>query len=156
MKFIDIIKSFVLLETRAGLEQLKLLFTLLLGAAVQCPNKEIFIGRIKELDVDTQHAIVELIRRVTDSQTLVLNSEAMQNITIEHLHDHIVRIARERDKYHSNWIASIASPAETTEAKSTSNLSAANASTAIVSDQNHTAVELADLKSKIRKIRQEL
>lgn len=43
---------------------MKLLLTLLLGAAVQCPNKQIFIGRIKELDVNTQHAIVELIKQV--------------------------------------------------------------------------------------------
>lgn len=148
--------AFYLTDTRAGLEQLKLMFTLLLGAAVQCPNKEMFIGRIKELDVDTQHAIVELIRRVTDSQTLVLNSEAMQNITIEHLHDQIVRIARERDKYHSNWISSIASTAETTESKSQSNATATSTSTATVSDQNHAVVELADLRSKLRKVRQEL
>lgn len=44
---------------------MKLLLTLLLGAAVQCPNKQIFIGRIKELDLETQHAIVELIKQVT-------------------------------------------------------------------------------------------
>ena len=51
-------------ESKQGLEQLKLLLTLLLGAAVQCPNKELFIARIKELDVETQHAIVELIKQV--------------------------------------------------------------------------------------------
>ena len=51
-------------DTKQGLEQLKLLLTLLLGAAVQCPNKELFIARIKELDVETQHAIVELIKQV--------------------------------------------------------------------------------------------
>lgn len=44
---------------------MKLLLTLLLGAAVQCPNKELFIGRIKELNVETQHAIVELIKQVS-------------------------------------------------------------------------------------------
>lgn len=53
------------LESRAGLEQMKLLITLLLGAAVQCPNKQIFIVRIKELNVSTQHAIVELIKQVS-------------------------------------------------------------------------------------------
>lgn len=44
---------------------MKLLITLLLGAAVQCPNKQIFIVRIKELNVGTQHAIVELIKQVS-------------------------------------------------------------------------------------------
>lgn len=51
-------------DTKQGLEQMKILLTLLLGAAVQCPNKELFIGRIKGLDVDTQHSIVELIKQV--------------------------------------------------------------------------------------------
>lgn len=51
-------------ESRDGLENMKLLVLLLLGAAVQCPNKEIFITRIKELDVDLQHNIVECIKQV--------------------------------------------------------------------------------------------
>ena len=51
-------------ESKQGLDQMKILLTLLLGAAVQCPNKEHFIARIKELDVETQHAIVELIKQV--------------------------------------------------------------------------------------------
>lgn len=129
------------------------MFTLLLGAAVQCPNKEIFIGRIKELDVETQHAIVDLIKKVTDSQTLVLNSEAMQNISVRQLHDHIVRIARERDKYHSKWITCVAPNADSSDAKTQSS---PTVNTSMNSDQNHMAVELADFKSKLRKLRQEL
>lgn len=66
-------------ESKAGLEQMKLLYTLLLGAAVQCPNKQFFISRIKELDVDTQHAIVDIIKSVTDSQTLVLNTDTLDS-----------------------------------------------------------------------------
>lgn len=77
---------------------MKLLLTLLLGAAVQCPNKEIFIGRIKELDVNTQHAIVELIKQVTDTPTLVLTNDSMENLSPEQTFQHIVRIAKERDR----------------------------------------------------------
>lgn len=51
-------------DSKQGLDQMKILLTLLLGAAVQCPNKELFIARIKELDVETQHSIVELIKQV--------------------------------------------------------------------------------------------
>lgn len=132
---------------------------MLLGAAVQCPNKEIFIGRIKELDVDTQHAIVEIIRKVTDSQTLVLNSEAMQNITIEHLHDQIVRIARERDKFQLKWISCVApTGSDSSDRGKASGNSSTNSTSATssIGDQNHMAVELADMKSKMRKLRQEL
>lgn len=51
-------------DSREGLENMKLLILLLLGAAVQCPNKELFITRIKELDVELQHNIVECIKQV--------------------------------------------------------------------------------------------
>jgi len=52
-------------ESKAGLENMKLLLLLLLGCAVQCPNKEYFIHRIKELNVDMQHSLVDCIKRVS-------------------------------------------------------------------------------------------
>lgn len=52
-------------ESRAGVENMQLLLLLLLGCAVQCPNKEMFIDRIKQLDVQVQHAIVDCIRQVS-------------------------------------------------------------------------------------------
>lgn len=138
---------------------MKLLFTLLLGAAVQCPNKQLFIARIKELDVDTQHAIVDVIKSVTDSQTLVLNNDALENLSVDHLRDHVVRIARERDKYHTKWFTYVtpALGSDAIESKfSQHEASSGGSATPINSDQNHLAVELADLKSKMRKLRQEL
>lgn len=51
--------------SEGALEQLKLLILLLLGCAVQGPTKEVFITRIKELDVDAQHDIVECIKQVS-------------------------------------------------------------------------------------------
>lgn len=82
---------------------MKLLLTLLLGAAVQCPNKQIFIGRITELDQTTQEAIVEVIKLVTNSQTLVLLPEFSETVPLspEEMFAHIVRLAKERDKYYS-------------------------------------------------------
>lgn len=44
--------------------EMKLLLLLLLGCAVQCPNKEKFITNIKTLNVDTQLAIVDCIKQV--------------------------------------------------------------------------------------------
>lgn len=141
-------------ESKSGLEQMKILLTLLLGAAVQCPNKEIFIARIKELDIDTQHAIVEFIKQVTDNQTLVLTQDSLDHLAPNKMYNHIIRLAKERDMYHSNWISSLAndlvngSISKLTPSHSTSSASS--------SDSNHLAVELADLKSKLRKLRQEL
>jgi len=51
-------------EPELYIADMKLLLLLLLGCAVQCPNKEKFITNIKELHVDTQLAIVECIRQV--------------------------------------------------------------------------------------------
>lgn len=176
-------------ESRAGLDQMKLLLTLLLGAAVQCPNKQIFIGRIKELALGTQHAIVELIKQVTDNQTLVLTNDSLEHLSPERMYEHIIRIARERDKFQSNWIASLAIDANGVAvgvdgAKQLSGAAAAGVNAtaaaavaamaaavggatgafgaagmpgaATATDSNHMAVELADLKSKLRRFRQEL
>lgn len=147
---------------------MKLLLTLLLGAAVQCPNKELFIGRIKELDVDIQHGIVEVIKQVTDSQTLVLTPEFIESVSPEKMISHIIRLARERDMYHTNWIDGLNSETEsmTVSRNQKSNSMSSNITSTTVSsssgnsvsttESNHMAVELADLKSKMRKIRQEL
>ncbi|KOB66134.1 Hook protein [Operophtera brumata] len=64
-------------DSREGLETMKLLILLLLGAAVQCPNKELFITRIKELDVELQHNIVECIKQ--NWATLVLHEGLCEN-----------------------------------------------------------------------------
>lgn len=151
-------------ESKQGLDQMKLLLTLLLGAAVQCPNKQVFIGRIKELNVEIQHGIVEVIKLVTDSQTLVLTAEFIENVPREKMIDHIVRLAKERDNYHSNWISALNFESESISNQSqksstmSSNVTSPTISSASVSttESQHLAVELADLKSKMRKIRQEL
>ncbi|KAL7033987.1 hypothetical protein ACKWTF_007807 [Chironomus riparius] len=156
-------------ESKAGLEQMELLLTLLLGAAVQCPNKELFIARIKELDVETQHSLVAVIQQVTESQTIVLTPEFTDNVPRERMLEHIIRLAKERDKYHSNWISSISLDTETIHVHShnarkgnssiSSNVtspSTGSSNSVSTTENNHLAVELADLKSKMRKIRQEL
>lgn len=148
---------------------MELLLTLLLGAAVQCPNKELFIARIKELDVETQHSLVAVIQQVTESQTLVLTPEFTDNVPREKMLDHIIRLAKERDKYHSNWITSMNVESDTVHMHShnarkgngsigsnVTSPSTASSTSISTTENNHLAVELADLKSKMRKIRQEL
>lgn len=161
-------------ETKEGLEQMRLLLILLLGAAVQCPSKEIFISRIKELDVNLQHGIVEMIKQVTDDQTLVLTTENRDGLNGDLMYKHLMRIMKERDVYHSNWIGSLTTveqeqqptnsgSAVLSPGSSQSNRSTPGTATTPSSsgtnpgmDNNHVVVELADLKSKLRKLRQEL
>ncbi|XP_073840271.1 protein girdin isoform X2 [Musca autumnalis] len=153
-------------ETKQGLEQMKILLTLLLGAAVQCPNKELFIARIKELDLETQHAIVELIKQVTDNHSLVLTEESLGLLTPQDMYNHILRLTKERDNIYLKWVSSVCAERDasvTDSDENTLNLtmspSSGKTSTPISAsntDNNHMAVELADLKSKLRKLRQEL
>ncbi|XP_067644456.1 girdin isoform X2 [Eurosta solidaginis] len=150
-------------ESKQGLEQMKILLILLLGAAVQCPNREIFIGRIKTLDVETQHAIVGLIKQVTEDQSLVLTKESVNLLSPVNLYNHILRLTKERDNMYLRWIASMCTESDLSmNACGDSTMSPVSAALTTVSpsstnsESNHMAVELADLKSKIRKLRQEI
>ncbi|XP_053604455.1 protein Daple [Plodia interpunctella] len=144
-------------ESREGLENMKLLILLLLGAAVQCPNKELFITRIKELDVELQHNIVECIKQVTDMQTVVLTPDAIDLFQSPTMFNHMRRLAKERDHYLLNWASLVLNEGlcdseneKQNKSRSTQNVSQNNG------ESQHLAVELADWKSRLRKQRQEL
>lgn len=47
-----------------AVQELQRLLLLMLGCAVQCDQKEMFIERIKQLDLDVQQAIVVHIQEV--------------------------------------------------------------------------------------------
>ncbi|XP_072932665.1 uncharacterized protein Girdin [Epargyreus clarus] len=144
-------------ESREGLENMKLLILLLLGAAVQCPNKELFITRIKELDVDLQHNIVECIKQVTDMQTVVLTPDAIDLFQSPTMFNHMRRLAKERDHYLQNWASLVLSEGLCENENENKNK---NRSTQNINQNNgesqHLAVELADWKARLRKQRQEL
>ncbi|XP_030569977.1 protein Daple isoform X2 [Drosophila novamexicana] len=156
-------------ESKHGLEQMKTLLTLLLGAAVQCPNKELFIARIKELDLETQHGIVALIKQVTDSHSLVLTEDSIERLSAENMYGHIVRLTKERDHMYLKWIETVCvepelsnnEGAECSQGVSvprspSSGTATSTPSSSSNSESNHLAVECADLRSKNRKLRQEL
>ncbi|ALC42932.1 Girdin [Drosophila busckii] len=158
-------------ESKHGLEQMKTLLTLLLGAAVQCPNKQLFITRIKELDLETQHAIVALIKQVTDSHTLVLTEDSLERLTPEGMYEHILRLTKERDHMYSRWIETVCVEPELNASDAaecpavgsggvprspSSGTNNSTPSSSSNSESNHLAVECADLRSKNRKLRQEL
>lgn len=84
------------------------------------------------------------------------------------MYNHIVRLTKERDNMYLKWISSVCNERDilntTGCGENSSNLSLSTSSgltsTPISSssntENNHMAVELADLKSKLRKLRQEL
>jgi chromosome segregation ATPase len=162
-------------------EEMRVLLLLLLGCAVQCERKEHFIDGIKQLDISVQHAIVECIQQITDNpESVWLNSEWSVLPEDEHekerlyttLVQHINKLVKERDElYHR--IIDLAfqldniCPNASSQINSTSSLSLEESSNSLfISSPNimnsvgeqksHLLVELADVKSKLRRVQQEL
>jgi len=55
----------VVLNTEASDAELERVLLLVLGCAVQCDERELFIDNIRRLDIDTQSAIVQAIQQVS-------------------------------------------------------------------------------------------
>ncbi|XP_015585133.1 girdin [Cephus cinctus] len=151
-------------EPELYIGDMKLMLLLLLGCAVQCPNKETFITRIKELAVDTQLAIVDCIKQVTDYQDIVITQDSMDSVNMGVLFTQIKKLVQERDLYREKWkgaaINEIPERNDSSVSVEIEEISKAQQSNSISKsereDSHHYAVELADWKSKVRKQRQEL
>ncbi|XP_032088972.1 protein Daple isoform X2 [Thamnophis elegans] len=155
-----------------SMDEIKKLLLLVLGCAVQCERKEEFIERIKQLDIETQAAIVSHIQEVTHNQENVFDLQwlelpAMAPEELESLSRnmvfHLKRLIDERDEctevivdltQDRDYLQSQQplSPLKTSSPASSPNL----ASRLSNEDKQHLSVELADAKAKLRRIRQEL
>nr|AAH43115.1 Ccdc88c protein [Mus musculus]AAH63255.1 Ccdc88c protein [Mus musculus] len=155
-----------------SMEEIKKVLLLVLGCAVQCERKEEFIERIKQLDIETQAGIVAHIQEVTHNQENVFDLqwldlpdvapeelEALSRNMVFHLRrliderdectELIVDLTQERDYLQTQQPPSpgkFSSPDSTPSP--TSSLSS--------EDKQHLAVELADTKARLRRVRQEL
>ncbi|XP_046424921.1 girdin isoform X1 [Neodiprion fabricii] len=151
-------------EPETAIGEIKLLLLLLLGCAVQCPNKEKFITKIKDMAVDVQLAIVDCIKQVTDDQNIVITQESMDNVNMGVLFNQIKRLVHDRDLYYEKWKTSTttesADNSESAISIEIEEMNKLHQVNSIVkserSNNHHHAVELADWKSKVRKQRQEL
>ena len=150
--------------------EVKKLLLLVLGCAVQCEKKEEFIENIKQLDLTTQHAIVLHIREITDNCENVFHAPwaSLAEVPSEQLEElsstvisHLKKLVAERDGYVNlltEYVQEIAafqssSAASPIIAAPASPKKAPPGSDASVADKNHhLGVELADCKSKLRRI----
>ncbi|KAM5175674.1 protein Daple [Callospermophilus lateralis] len=155
-----------------SMEEMKKALLLLLGCAVQCERKEEFIERIKQLDIETQAGIVAHIQEVTHNQENVFDLqwlelpdvapeelEALSRSMVFHLRrliderdestELIVDLTQERDYLQAQHPPS---PAKSSSADSTPSPTSSLSS----EDKQHLAVELADTKARLRRVRQEL
>ena len=86
-------------EPESNIADMQLLLLLLLGCAVQCPNKKKFITGIKTLDLDTQLSIVDCIKQVTDEHDIVINEDCLDNVNMAGVFKQIKLLLQERDLY---------------------------------------------------------
>ncbi|XP_068110682.1 protein Daple isoform X2 [Hyperolius riggenbachi] len=158
--------------TGKSMEELKKILLLMLGCAVQCERKEEYIEKIKQLDIETQAGIVAHIQEVTHNQENVFDLQWLElpDMAPEELDSlsrnmavHLRRLLDERDEskevivdltQERDYLQSLnpPSPVKSSSPDPSSNVVAHLAS----EHKQHLAVELADSKAKLRRIRQEL
>ncbi|KAI4487161.1 PREDICTED: girdin isoform X1 [Polistes canadensis] len=151
-------------EPELHINDMKLLLLLLLGCAVQCPNKEKFITKITSFPVDNQLAIVECIKQVTDNHDIVITQESMETVNMGFLFMQIKAMIQELNLYKEKWgnVAAneISKRNNSSIGAKVEEINKVHQSNPVTrserEDNHHYAVELADWKSKVRKQRQEL
>ncbi|XP_043371899.1 protein Daple isoform X2 [Dermochelys coriacea] len=155
-----------------SMDEIKKMLLLVLGCAVQCERKEEFIERIKQLDIETQAAIVSHIQEVTHNQENVFDLQwlelpAMAPEELESLSRnmvfHLKRLIDERDEctelivdltQERDYLQSQQPPSPLKTSSPDSSPKLANHLSN--EDKQHLAVELADTRAKLRRVRQEL
>ncbi|XP_072293768.1 coiled-coil domain containing 88A isoform X2 [Eucyclogobius newberryi] len=140
--------------TEAAVEELRRLMLLLLGCAVQCENKEIFIQQIQSLDIETQAAIASCIQEVTQDPQMVLPLqweelvEADSSVLVpvfSSMAKHIQSLLAQKDTY----LERIAELCRDAPANS-------NTGGHSVQPPEGLALQLADSKAKLRRLKQQL
>ncbi|XP_040268036.1 protein Daple isoform X1 [Bufo bufo] len=155
-----------------SMEELKKILLLMLGCAVQCDRKEEYIEKIKQLDIETQEGIVSHIQEVTHNQENVFDLQWLDlpDMAPEELDSlsrnmalHLKRLLDERDDYKEvivdltqerDYLQSLnpLTPVKSSSPDGSSNV----VNHYSMEDKQHLAVELADSKAKLRRLRQEL
>ncbi|XP_063804655.1 protein Daple isoform X2 [Pseudophryne corroboree] len=158
--------------TGKSMEELSKILLLMLGCAVQCDRKEEYIERIKQLDIETQAGIVSHIQEVTHNQENVFDLQWLElpDMAPEELDSlsrnmalHLKRLLDERDDskeviveltQERDYLQSLNPPSPVKSSSPDPSSNVANHHS--TDDKQHLAVELADSKAKLRRIRQEL
>uniref|UniRef100_A0A7N8YQK0 HOOK N-terminal domain-containing protein n=1 Tax=Mastacembelus armatus TaxID=205130 RepID=A0A7N8YQK0_9TELE len=160
---------FFLLPTEQSLEEMKKLLLLLLGCAVQCERKEEYIEKIQTLDFNTKAAIAAHIQELTHSQDNVLDLQWLGSSEVHpdeleavarNMATHLRHLLDQRDS-HLETIAELMQEKEGVVSLLSSPSSPQSAGSSPSMQQQtgthqHLAVELADTKAKLRRLRQEL
>ncbi|XP_029961962.1 coiled-coil domain containing 88A isoform X2 [Salarias fasciatus] len=145
--------------TEAAVEELRRLLLLLLGSAVQCEKKETFIQQIQSLDIETQAAIASSIQQVTQDPRMVLPlqwEELVQaegadlQLVFSFMAKQIQSLLAQRDT-HLERMAELCREREA-QADSTAAPLGAHSE----EPPQGLALQLADSKAKLRRLKQQL
>ncbi|KRX17112.1 Protein Daple [Trichinella nelsoni] len=154
-------------------DEMKKVLLLLLGCAVQSDRREEFINQIKSLDNCTQQAIVDEIRKVTSEASCVLNAHILDEFVNDErlavLVKQLLIVVHERDQYAQHLLEANQEQQELDGSSALSSCNGGNACSGKLSENQqqateypdesvsrHCAVEIADLKAKVRRLRQDL
>ncbi|KRY14995.1 Daple-like protein [Trichinella patagoniensis] len=154
-------------------DEMKKVLLLLLGCAVQSDRREEFINQIKSLDNCTQQAIVDEIRKVTSEASCVLNAHMLDEFVNDErlavLVKQLLIVVHERDQYAQHLLEANQEQQELDGSSALSSCNGGNACSGKLSENQqqateypdesvsrHCAVEIADLKAKVRRLRQDL
>ncbi|KAG2457424.1 DAPLE protein, partial [Polypterus senegalus] len=169
-----------------SIEEMKKLLLLILGCAVQCERKEEFIEKIKQLEIETQAAIVSHIQegfslrcfrsvaflKVTHNPENVFDIQWLEqpgglpydemDSVCRSMMSHLRKLIDDRDDCFEH-ILDLTQERDylLTQQPSSpmkNNLESLHGNISVITkdDRQHLAVELAEYKSKLRRTRQEL
>ncbi|XP_051162352.1 girdin-like [Leptopilina boulardi] len=143
-------------------EDMKHLILLILGCAIQCQMKETFILKIKNLDLAIQEQIVHLIKLVTEDQRIVINEELLLNINANDLFPQMKNLIEERNLYREKLKKfelkefDVHNNSMILSKSDYFSKSALNSTGYFENEEDQSCNEVANLKSKVRKLRNEL
>lgn len=144
--------------TEAAVEELRRLLLLLLGCAVQCEKKETFIQQIQSLDIETQAAIASCIQQVTQDPRMVLPLRWEELLEVEgadlqlvfsSMAKQIQSLLAQRDT-HLERIAELCREREAQADSTAAPLGGRS------EEPQGLALQLADSKAKLRRLKQQL
>ncbi|XP_069787571.1 girdin-like isoform X4 [Narcine bancroftii] len=152
--------------SECGINEMKKLLLLLLGCTVQCERKEEFIERIKNLDFDTKAAVATHIQEVTHNQENVFDMQWMEladtshedfNSSFKKMAIHLKRLVDERDEK-CEIILHLAQEQDCSQSPAHGRVHSPTGSPGMqrTESRQHLSVELAEMKAKLRRIKQEM
>nr|XP_055034436.1 coiled-coil domain containing 88A [Misgurnus anguillicaudatus] len=144
--------------TEGAVVELRRLLLLLLGCAVQCERKETFIQQIQCLDIDTQTEIAHCIQQITQDPSAVLPLEFgdMCGLSGAQLQSLFCSMARQIQNLHVQRDTHLEKIAELYQQQESNTSHITTSSGFGDGAPEGLAVQLADSKAKLRRLKQEL